>query len=283
MKIKLNNTPIKGFRFKAKQPESYNTFVGHPFIAHDMSYRVPADEAESEYNIASRGYPLIGEYDSDESRRIIVRLPTSPSLRGRPADILGDILWLLGSEGPDIEALYGSSRIKDKSKISKQKLIYGLESFPAKRWAIRINNLAVRSPSFSSEGTYLSKELRSDSPIKAVWLDIYGLNLPEECETHFFIKIAGIEEPYRIFPRNKADFTTTGHKIHSPYLPPNTDPGAEQNNITRYVFDPMKDIGPHARYIETETPVYSINLAIYLRGPGSATPTLSGYTLFAET
>jgi len=283
MKVRLDKVKIRGVRVKIRQDKPYNTYVGHPFIAHDMSFKIPSTNAEDTISHASRDYPLLGEHQQDEERRVIVRLPTSPAIRGRKPDILGDLLWLLGREGEDIQRLYTSDRFKDKGKIFNQKVSYGVESFPAKRWAIRLDDISVRTSTYEGSGVYESKPIVTGEPIKAVWLDVFNMVVPEDCEMEFYIKVGNGAEPYRIYPRNTNYYGETHNQLDSPFLPPNTSPGAEEDRITRYVFDPTKSIAPHIRYINKKQPVKQVQMIIKLTGPGDKTPTLDGYILNVET
>jgi hypothetical protein len=283
MKVRLDKTKIKGIRVKIRQDKPYNTYVGHPFIAHDMSFKVPSESAEDAIANASRDFPLIGEHQQDEERRVIVRLPTSPVSRGRRPDILGDLVWLLGSEDEDIQNLFTSDRIKDKGRIFNQKLVYGVEPFAAKRWAIRLEDITMRSSTYEGTGVYESTSLISGEPIKAVWLDVHNMVVPEGCKMEFYIKIGNSAEPLRIYPRNMNYYGESSQQLNSPFLPPDTTPGSEEDKVIRYTFDPAKDIASHVRYIHKNEPVKSVQMIIKMKGPGDKTPTLDGYILHVET
>ena len=292
MRIRVNKSSDKkvvGIRIDISQSKPYDTHVAHPFIAHDMSFKVPSTDAEDTISHASRDYPLLGEHNQDEERRVIVRLPTSPVIRGRRADILGDLLWLLGREGRDTQRLLTSDRFKDKNQIFNQKVVYGVESFPAKRWAIRLDDINIKSSSYEKSGIYESKIFYELNGFKAVWLDVYNMVVPEGCEMKFYIKIFGesndedLEELLEIYPRNINYYGGTYNQLDSPFLPPDTSPGVPSDKITRYVFSPTESIAPYIRYVDKSLPVYSAQVVIKLQGTGNETPILDGYSMHTET
>ncbi len=264
---------IYAIKVMLQQPHYYRTYLGHPYIKQDITFTVETSKKNKGFGIAYK------TNKNSEDYHFIIRYPTGKSKRGKRFNIYNSIASYYDRSYPLSGGILGFltggilGRNFGFSKTTKveltnwdsedAKIIYGIEPFLAKRWAIRIGSIGVFEPIYNSKDTYESLPIESYADIKSIYLEVDEGVIPKGCNINYFIRIPGINTDLPITPRNIT---------------------RDSNLVTKYVFDSTKNTNERTKYIEVDDPIRSVILKIQMtRGDDQLeSPVLHQYKLYLE-
>jgi hypothetical protein len=245
---------ITAIRVMLQQPHFYNTYIGHPYILSEMNFTVDTQVKLKGPRITYKTIKLVDDY------RFIIRYPTDDNARHTKANIYNSV-----SQYHDVSGSFFSfsQRISGWGSVD-EKIQFGYEPFPAKRWAIRIDSIGVFEPKFDDSSMYESILIESPSEIKSLWIETQEGPMPNGASIEYFIRVSGVDEDLPITPRNSIN---------------------NYDGITTYIFDNTKDIGYRTQHIKLDDPVTSAVVKIKMEKGNDPyeSPTIYQYKLYVET